>query len=115
MLSLYKIWTVARYETKTLLRSWFFRIFSILAIAILIFISIGLHTKVGRTPWFFKGMDASLPYMYIQLLNIVQAIIGVFLASDFLKRDKKLDTTEVIYMRSMTNGDYVLGKSLGIF
>lgn len=76
--------------------------------------SIGIHTKVGRTPWFLKGMDASIPYMYIQLLNIVQAIIGVFLASDFLKRDKKLDTTEVVYMRSMTNGDYVLGKSLGI-
>ncbi|MBL7094149.1 hypothetical protein ISS22_09270 [candidate division KSB1 bacterium] len=114
MLSLYKIWTVSRYETKTLWRSWFFRIFSILAIAILIMMSIGIHTKVGRTPWFLKGMDASLPYMYIQLLNIVQAIIGVFLASDFLKRDKKLDTTEVVYMRSMTNGDYVMGKSLGI-
>jgi ABC-type transport system involved in multi-copper enzyme maturation permease subunit len=114
MLSLYKIWTVSRYETKTLLRSWFFRIFSILAIAILIMMSIGIHTKVGHTPWFLKGMDASLPYMYIQLLNIVQAIIGVFLASDFLKRDKKLDTTEVVYMRSMTNGDYVMGKSLGI-
>ncbi len=114
MLSLYKIWTVSRYETKTLWRSWFFRIFSILAIAILIMMSIGIHTKVGHTPWFLKGMDASLPYMYIQLLNIVQAIIGVFLASDFLKRDKKLDTTEVVYMRSMTNGDYVMGKSLGI-
>jgi len=114
MLSLYKIWTVSRYETKTLLRSWFFRIFSILAIAILILMSIGIHTKVGHTPWFLKGMDASIPYMYIQLLNIVQAIIGVFLASDFLKRDKKLDTTEVVYMRSMTNGDYVIGKSLGI-
>ncbi|MCA1760989.1 MAG: ABC transporter permease, partial [Bacteroidales bacterium] len=40
-------------------------------------------------------------------------IIAVFLASDFLKRDKKLDTTEVIYMRSMTNGEYVIGKTWG--
>jgi hypothetical protein len=47
------------------------------------------------------------------ILNIAQAIIAVFLASDFLKRDKKLDTTEVIYMRSMTNSEYVLGKTLG--
>ncbi|NOZ60368.1 MAG: hypothetical protein GXO74_01665 [Calditrichaeota bacterium] len=114
MLSLYKILTVARYEMKTLLRSWFFRIFSILAILILILLDIGMHTKVGRTPWFMNGLNASLPYMDILLLNVVQAIIGVFLASDFLKRDKKLDTTEVIYMRSMTNGDYVLGKMLGI-
>ena len=42
-----------------------------------------------------------------------QAVIAVFLASDFLKRDKKLDTTEVIYMRSMTNGEYVIGKTWG--
>ncbi len=114
MLSFYKILTVARYEMKTLLRSWFFRIFSILAILFLILLNIGIHTKVGRTPWFMNGLNASLPYMDILILNVVQAIIGVFLASDFLKRDKKLDTTEVIYMRSMTNGDYVLGKTLGI-
>jgi hypothetical protein len=50
----------------------------------------------------------------ILFLNSVQAVIAVFLASDFLKRDKKLDTTEVVYMRSMTNGDYVLGKTAGI-
>jgi len=65
-------------------------------------------------PFLFRGIASSFPYMNILLLNVVQAIIGVFLASDFLKRDKKLDTTEVVYMRSMTNGDYVLGKSLGI-
>ncbi len=114
MLSLKNILTVSKYEMKTLWRSWFFRIFSILAIAIIILLSIGLHTNVGRTPWFFKGMTSSIPYMNILLLNIAQAIIGVFLASEFLKRDKKLDTTEVIYMRSMTNGDYVIGKTLGI-
>jgi len=45
----------------------------------------------------------------------VQAVIIVFLASDFLKRDKKLDTTDVIYIRSMSNGDYVLGKTIGVF
>ena len=114
MLSLYKILTIARYETKTLLRSWFFRIFSILALVILSLLNIGIHTNVGRTPWFMNGLNASLPYMNILLLNVVQAVIGVFLASDFLKRDKKLDTTEVVYMRSMTNGDYVMGKTLGI-
>ncbi|OQX95548.1 hypothetical protein B6I21_04840 [candidate division KSB1 bacterium 4572_119] len=114
MFSIYKVLTVARYETKTLLRSWFFRIFSILALAILALMNVGIHTTVGRTPWFMNGLNASLPYMNILLMNVVQAIIGVFLASDFLKRDKKLDTTEVIYMRSMTNGDYVMGKTLGI-
>lgn len=113
MLSLYNIWTVARFEMKTLLRSWFFRIFSGLALIILVILNIALHSDTGA-PWLYKGIPGSMPYMNILLLNVIQAVIAVFLASDFLKRDKKLDTTEVVYMRSMTNGDYVLGKSLGI-
>ncbi len=114
MISLHNIWTVARYETKTLLRSWFFRIFAGGAVIILILLNIPFFSGIANTPWLFRGISSSIPYMNILLLNVVQAIIGVFLASDFLKRDKKLDTTEVVYMRSMTNGDYVLGKFLGI-
>ena len=114
MFSIHKIWTVARYETKTLLRSWFFRIFAGLAIVILTFMNVPFFALKGQTPWLFRGISSSIPYFNILLLNVVQAIIAVFLASDFLKRDKKLDTTEVVYMRSMNNSDYVLGKLLGI-
>jgi len=114
MLSMHNIWTVARYETKTLLRSWFFRIFAGGAIIILTLLNIPFFSGIADTPWLFRGISSSIPYMNLLLLNVVQAIIGVFLASDFLKRDKKLDTTEVVYMRSMTNGDYVMGKFIGI-
>ena len=38
----------------------------------------------------------------------------IFLAADFLKRDKKLDTNEVLYTRSMSNLEYVIGKTWGI-
>lgn len=114
MLSFYNIFTVARFEIKTLFRSWFFRIFAGLAIFILFWFNFGILT-VGEVPLTLRGLPACVPYMNLLLLNAAQAVIAVFLASDFLKRDKKLDTTEVIYMRSMTNGDYVLGKTLGIF
>ncbi|GAF02313.1 golvesin C-terminal-like domain-containing protein [Saccharicrinis fermentans] len=59
-------------------------------------------------------MVGGLPYMNLWVLNIVQAIIAVFLSADFLSRDKKLDTTEVIYVRNMSNFQYVAGKTLGI-
>lgn len=36
-----------------------------------------------------------------------------FLASDFLKRDKKLDTSEVFYVRPLSNAEYVIGKIWG--
>ena len=60
-----------------------------------------------------KALPSLVPYVNLLMLNVAQAIIAIFLASDFLKRDKKLDTTEVIYMRSMTNGEYVIGKTIG--
>jgi len=114
MISVYNILTVARFEAKTLWRSWFFRIFSILSITVIGFFDFGALSPVTHSPWAFQGVPTTIPYMNILLLNVAQAIIAVFLASDFLKRDKKLDTTEVVYMRSMTNTDYVLGKTLGI-
>lgn len=114
MISVYNILTVAKFEAKTLWRSWFFRIFSILSVAGIGFYDFGTLSNVTHAPWGFQGLPTTIPYMNILVLNMAQAIIAVFLASDFLKRDKKLDTTEVVYMRSMTNTDYVIGKTVGI-
>jgi ABC-type transport system involved in multi-copper enzyme maturation permease subunit len=115
MLSFFNIWTIARFEVKTLLRSWFFRIFCGLILIILTFLNIMFFTGAAKeVPWMFRGIPASVSYFNMLLLNIAQAVIGVFLATDFLKRDRS-DTTEVIYMRSMSNGDYIFGKLSGLF
>ena len=114
MLSFFTILSVAEYEFKTLVRSWFFRIFSLLTIGILILLNIGMFANM-YSPWTLRGISSSIPYMNLMFLNIIQAIIGIFMASDFLKYDQKLDSTEVIYIRSMSNADYVLGKLLGVF
>jgi ABC-type transport system involved in multi-copper enzyme maturation permease subunit len=115
MLSLYNIWTVARFEIKTLLRSWFFRIFAVGSAALLLFLNVVLFAEAFSTmPWELRGIPGAIPYFNLSLLTIVQSIMVIFLSSDFLRRDKKLDTTSVVYMRSMTNGDYVLGKITGI-
>ncbi|MDR1861393.1 MAG: ABC transporter permease, partial [Bacteroidales bacterium] len=108
MLSLHNIRSIALYETKTLFRSWFFRIFAIVALLVML----GFNMVCIRF-WSYKSSPAMIPWCNLVFLNVVQAIIAVFLASDFLKRDKKLDTTEVIYIRPMTNAEYVIGKLLG--
>ena len=54
------------------------------------------------------------PYANLFILNIAQAIIAVFLSSEFIKRDRKQDTTEVFYARSMSNGAYLWGKTISI-
>lgn len=115
MLSYQNIKTVARYEKKTLLRSWFFKIFAVLAIVGLSFFQIGMNVNAGSFGWAFKAIPGNVPYLNMKILNIIQSIIAVFLASGFIKRDKKYDTSVVIYVRPMSNTEYILGKTLGIF
>jgi len=114
MAFLHNIRTVAKYEAKTLRRSWFFRLFSIGALVIFTFMNIGVFSPIGDEQWNLVSISSSLPLVNLYLLNIAQAIVVIFLAADFLKRDKKLDTNEVLYTRSMSNFEYVIGKTWGI-
>ncbi|MEA1997068.1 MAG: xanthan lyase, partial [Gemmatimonadota bacterium] len=113
MISMRIILTIARFEALILFRSWFFRIFSLIALILLGLINYVIFVRL-EAPWMYKGLPACIPYLNLLLLNVVQAVIAVFMASDFLKYDRKLDTTDVVYMRSITNADYVLGKILGL-
>ena len=88
-LSLHNINSIAKYERKTLFRSWFFRIFSILSLVVLFFMNLGMVTEVGDATWVYRAIPSAIPYFNLLILNVAQAIIAVFLASDFLKRDKK--------------------------
>jgi hypothetical protein len=114
MLSLHYISTVARYEARTLRRSWFFRLFSIGSLLIFTFMNIGIFSPVGEEDWNLVSIPASVPLINLYLLNVGQSLIVIFLAADFLKRDKKLDTNEVLYTRPMSNLEYIAGKTLGI-
>lgn len=114
MISLFNIKTVARFESKTLLRSWFFRIFAALIMVFILFFNFFGFTTIADGGWPGRLLPSGAPYFNIWIINIAQAIIAVFLSADFLGRDKKLDTTEAFYVRSMTNADYVIGKTLGI-
>jgi len=110
----YNIRTIAKYEIKVLSRSWFFRIFSFLALAFLFFFNLVTQTDVdGAAQWSLIAIPAAIPYTSLLFLNIGQAVIVIFLASDFLKRDKKLDTAEVVYTKPVSNFDYVFGKVFG--
>lgn len=111
---IYHIQSVAKYESKLLVRSWFFRIFMVLALVILGFFNFAmLVVENGGSFWMAKAVPSNIAYINLLLLNTGQAVIAVFLASDFLKRDKKLDTSEVFYVRPLSNAEYVIGKIWG--
>jgi ABC-type transport system involved in multi-copper enzyme maturation permease subunit len=110
----FNIRTIAKYEMKVLSRSWFFRIFTILALVFLFFFNLVTQTDVdGSAQWSIIAIPAAIPLTSLFFLNIGQAVIVIFLASDFLKRDKNLDTAEVVYTKPVSNFDYVFGKVLG--
>ena len=106
--------TIAKYERKILLRSWFFRIFSALSLFVLFVFNMGEISAVGDMRWVYRAVPSNMPYANLFLLNLAQAVIAVFLSSEFIKRDRKQDTTEVFYVRSMSNGAYMLGKTWSI-
>jgi len=114
MAFLHNIRTVAKYEATTLRRSWFFRLFSLGALFIFTIMNIGFFSPIGNENWELVSIPTSVPLINLYILNIGQAIVVIFLAADFLKRDKKLDTNEVLYTRSMSNFEYVIGKTWGI-
>jgi len=107
------IGTIAWFEMLILFRSWFFRIFGGLIMLVLLVLNLNILNDNGGN-WAVKGIPANIPYFNILILSLTQAFIAMFLALDFLKRDKKLDTSEVIFTRSMTNWAYVWGKTTGI-
>jgi ABC-type transport system involved in multi-copper enzyme maturation permease subunit len=109
---LYNIQSVSKYESKLLTRSWFFRIFVFLALLILIIFDIVVLIEDIEF-WALKAIPSNIPYINLLLLNTGQAAVAIFLASDFLKRDKKLDTSEVFYVHSLSNAEYVIGKIWG--
>ena len=114
ILQLDKIWAHARFEIITQLRGWFFRIFSALAIIILVTLSVIFFTRATDVPHIFYALSASQPYMNMLMLNLAQVVVIILLATDIFKRDKKINTTEVFYIRPMTNASYIFGRVLGI-
>jgi hypothetical protein len=107
------IGTIAWFEMLVLFRSWFFRIFTGLILLVLLVMNINVLNDNGGN-WAIKAIASNIPYFNILILSLTQAFIAMFLALDFLKRDKKLDTSEVIFTRSMSNWDYIWGKTIGI-
>ncbi len=103
--------TIAKYESKLLVRSWFFKVFSVLAVLGLGGFSYGL--LFAEQNWPINCIPSLYPYVFMLILSVGQAVVSIFLASEYLKRDKQLDTSEVFYVRPSSNAEYLIGKIWG--
>ncbi len=88
------------------------RIFSALALIVIVLLDI----IIFATPfaqWMNRGLPGSVPYMNLVSLRSRRRSSRVH-RSGVPQVRRSLDTTEAVYARSMTNAEYVIGKSLGV-
>jgi hypothetical protein len=105
---------IAAYEAKILLRSWGFRIFALLGLIIMSLLTAGIAAPSFSFPYYFRSLSGSIPLFSFKLFNVFQGIIVVFIATEFFKRDRRADSTQVIFSRSFSNTSYILGKFSGV-
>jgi hypothetical protein len=115
MMSVRNILTISSYESKVLWRNWFFRIVALAGIGFLtLFNLIEMSSIDEDSDWRMLSNGWILPYVSLLIISIPQAAAVIFLATGLIKKDKKLDTNEVFFVRAITNLDYVLGKALAL-
>ena len=90
-MNLHNINTIAGYEGKLLKRSWLFRIFAFLALFGISVITLWYFTplldRLG-TIWPREAVSSQIPFFNTRLYSMAQSMIAVFLAGNFLQRDK---------------------------
>jgi hypothetical protein len=106
---------IARTEARLIFRSWGFRIFAGMTLAALVLVMVTLTSPAYAGLYFSRALSGAFPLIVIKLLSVFQGLMAVIIGTDFLKRDRRQDTTEVIYAHPFANAQYILGKFLGIF
>ena len=80
MLGITNIRIVSKYETKLLVRGWFFKVFAVLALlASLILGAIYILTQFPQPEIVNRSV---IPYLFMLVMNVGQAVVSVFLASE---------------------------------
>ena len=115
MISIKNILTIAKYESKVLWRNWFFRIVALAGLFFVTIFNIGVFSEVDDPRWFVLSNSFIMPSAVMVMISIPQVAAVIFLATGLVKKDKKIDTNEVFFVRPITNLDYVLGKALALF
>lgn len=115
MISFKNILTIANYEAKVLWRNWFFRIIAIAGIGFETLFNILVFSEANNPRWFVLSNSWIMPYSSMIIISIPQVAAVIFLATGLIKKDKKVDTNEVFFVRPITNLDYVLGKAFALF
>lgn len=112
MLEASKLWTNAKYEIKIQTRDWLFRIIIGLAIPLLL---IFCYASFIGLPRAYSGISSYSAYATLSLMTILGTFLLIFSSTDVSKRNRFESKVDALYVRSMTNFEYLLGQAVGLF
>lgn len=111
-----QIFSVAVYEAKILRRSWVFKMFSSLAVVAILSIQVISQSSLTYNfQWNMIVLSCSFPFLCCYLLNLAQGIIVISSMESFTNKKRMIDTHDVFLVRPISNGEYIVGKLLGLF
>ncbi|TRX60227.1 hypothetical protein FNH22_09270 [Fulvivirga sp. M361] len=88
---------------------------SLIGVGFLLIFNIAVFSEANTPRWSVISSSWGMPYANMILISIAQAASVIFLATGLIKKDKKIDTNEVFFVRPVSNLDYVMGKALALF
>ena len=74
---------VSKYETKLLVRGWFFKVFAFLALFAAVILGASYILSQFQQPQMVNR--SVIPYLFMLVMNVGQAVVSVFLASEYLR------------------------------
>ena len=103
---------VAWYETKLLRRKRLFWAFALAALVLIGYLQFLMQGKYYSHP--MVCMASCIPFANAYLFNFCQAFIVIFIAADYMYRDRKLNTRDMILIRPVSNMTYHAGKATSV-
>lgn len=103
----------ARYEAKAITREWSFKVVTVLSVLIVAFLHVITQSSIKEPEWIAISLPSAIPFANAYLVNILQIIIAIFWAGNFLREDKYLDSNSSVSARPFSNMELLLGKTLG--
>lgn len=106
---------VAGYERKMITRNFVFILLAFLLVGGILGFHVFAHSYWRVDSYAFRAdIPSAIPYTNAYLFCVFQAFLAIFVAGDFIKRERSKNTNEALLSRPVDNMEYVLGKGLAV-
>ncbi|WP_270517159.1 ABC transporter permease [Sanguibacteroides sp. AM78-02pH3A] len=106
---------VAGYERKMITRNFVFILLAFLLVGGILGFHVFAHSYWRVDSYAFRAdIPSAIPYTNAYLFCVFQAFWAIFVAGDFIKRERSKNTNEALLSRPVDNMEYLLGKGLAV-